>query len=49
MAAANMQQTRHARRIYVGGISETNDFELREFFNDVIVKVYRPFWHFTWA
>lgn len=42
MAAANMQQTRHARRIYVGGIIETNDYELREFFNDVVQKVSPP-------
>lgn len=30
------QQTRHARRIYVGGIGEVSEMEITEFFNDVI-------------
>lgn len=30
------QQTRHARRLYVGGIGEVNETEITEFFNDVI-------------
>lgn len=30
------QQTRHARRIYVGGIGEVNEMEISAFFNDVI-------------
>ncbi|KAF1322425.1 Splicing factor u2af large, partial [Globisporangium splendens] len=32
----NSQQTRHARRIYVGGIGDVNEAEISEFFNDVI-------------
>lgn len=36
-----MQQTRHARRIYVGGIPDntTTEQDLRDFFNDVLDKV----------
>jgi splicing factor U2AF subunit len=30
------QQTRHARRLYVGGIGDVNETEITEFFNDVI-------------
>lgn len=32
----NSQQTRHARRLYVGGIGEVSEPEITEFFNDVI-------------
>lgn len=32
----NSQQTRHARRLYVGGIGDVNEAEISEFFNDVI-------------
>lgn len=32
----NSQHTRHARRLYVGGIGEVNETEITEFFNDVI-------------
>lgn len=32
----NSQQTRHARRLYVGGIGDVNENEISEFFNDVI-------------
>lgn len=32
----NSQQTRHARRLYVGGIGEVGEQEITEFFNDVI-------------
>jgi rubrerythrin len=38
-AAANMQQTRHARRLYVGGITEVSEHEIREFFNEIIARV----------
>ncbi|TMW55104.1 hypothetical protein Poli38472_013866 [Pythium oligandrum] len=34
--SASHQQTRHARRIYVGGIGEVAEQEITEFFNDVI-------------
>ncbi|GLE10455.1 hypothetical protein PINS_up022577 [Pythium insidiosum] len=33
---ASHQQTRHARRLYVGGIGEVSEAEIVEFFNDVI-------------
>ncbi|TYZ61668.1 hypothetical protein PybrP1_010667 [[Pythium] brassicae (nom. inval.)] len=32
----NSQQTRHARRLYVGGLGEVGEQEITEFFNDVI-------------
>ena len=34
----NMQQTRHARRIYVGGIGDTNEEELTKFFNETLQR-----------
>ncbi|DBA04481.1 TPA: hypothetical protein N0F65_010077 [Lagenidium giganteum] len=36
MLSGGAQQTRHARRIYVGGIGEVSEQEITEFFNDVI-------------
>jgi len=35
-AHAPLQQTRHARRLYVGGVPECSEQELAAFFNDII-------------
>jgi hypothetical protein len=38
--AAGMQQTRHARRLYVGGIgNDATEQEITVFFNDIISRV----------
>jgi splicing factor U2AF subunit len=37
-----MQQTRHARRIYVGGIGDATEGELSSFFNETLQKALGP-------
>ena len=36
MPAGSLQQTRHARRLYVGGVEATTEIELQEFFANAI-------------
>lgn len=33
------QQTRHARRLYVGGIGDITEAELQQFFNETVSKI----------
>jgi len=35
------EQTRHARRIYVGGLGEVTEAEIAEFFKELVYKL-RP-------
>lgn len=36
LPGASNQQTRHARRLYIGGCPKTTEEEMSNFFNDVI-------------
>lgn len=36
LPGASNQQTRHARRLYIGGCPKTSEEEMSNFFNDVI-------------
>lgn len=36
LPGASNQQTRHARRLYIGGCPKTSEEEMTSFFNDVI-------------
>lgn len=36
LPGASNQQTRHARRLYIGGCPKTSEEEMTNFFNDVI-------------
>ncbi len=40
--AANLQASRHARRIYVGGIGNVQEQDIEDFFNSVMAKAYKP-------
>ena len=40
--AVSMQATRHARRIYVGGVGDVTERDLHDYFNSVIDKAYKP-------
>ena len=39
--AANLQASRHARRIYVGGIGNVSEQDIEDFFNSLISKAYK--------
>ncbi|CAM9764788.1 unnamed protein product, partial [Choristocarpus tenellus] len=41
LPGASNQQTRHARRLYIGGVPKTSEDEMANFFNDVINRALR--------